>query len=138
MAETISIEQIVEAAVSRILESHIPSLCQDLVRSVSREILPELSKVEGGVGFGSSASNSGNSEDLLAAISAIYAGTTQKEILRALLLNTVRYSGRGALFVIKSGMATGWQGRGFEDNDSIKDFSLDLRSGVAAKATGGR
>jgi hypothetical protein len=48
MAETISIEQIVEAAVSRILENHIPSLLQDLVRSVSREILPELAKGEGG------------------------------------------------------------------------------------------
>jgi hypothetical protein len=134
MAETISIEQIVEAAVSRILENHIPSLCQDLVRSVSREILPELVKAESGGLTGSSAGNGGNSEDLLRAISAIHAGTTQKEILRALLQNTVRYSGRGALFVIKSGMATGWQGRGFEDNDSIKDFSLDLRSGVAAQA----
>jgi hypothetical protein len=134
MAETISIEQIVEAAVSRIIENHIPSLCQDLVRSVSREILPELAKLEGGVGPSSAAGNSGNSENLLAAISTIHTGTTQKEILRALLQNTVRYSGRGALFVIKSGMATGWQGRGFEDNDSIKDFSLDLRSGVVAKA----
>ena len=134
MAETISIEQIVEAAVSRILENHIPSLCQDLVRSVSREILPELVKSESEGLTGSSAGNGGNSEDLLGAISAIHAGTTQKEILRALLQNTVRYSGRGALFVIKSGMAMGWQGRGFEDNDSIKDFSLDLRSGVVAQA----
>jgi len=134
MSETISIEQIVEAAVSRILENHIPSLCQDLVRSVTREILPELAKVEGGAGPSSAPGNGGNSEDLLAAISAIHAGTTQKEILRALLQSTVRYSGRGALFVIKSGMATGWQGRGFEDNDSIKDFSLDVRSGVAAQA----
>jgi hypothetical protein len=135
MAETISIEQIVEAAVSRILESHIPSLCQDLVRSVSREILPALSKAEGGLVTGSAADNhGGNSEDLLAAISTIHTGTTQKEILRALLQSTVRCSGRCALFVIKSGMATGWQGRGFEDNDSIKDFSLDLRSGVAAQA----
>jgi hypothetical protein len=135
MAETISIEQIVEAAVSRILENHIPSLCQDLVRAVSREILPELAKVEGGVGGAvADGHGSGNSEELLTAISAIHVGTTQKEILRALLQNTVRYSGRGALFVIKSGMATGWQGRGFEDNDSIKDFSLDLRSGVAAQA----
>ena len=48
--------------------------------------------------------------------------------------NTAHYSGRAALFVIKSGLATGWQGRGFEDNDAIKDFSLDLRSGIAAQA----
>jgi hypothetical protein len=72
--------------------------------------------------------------NLLKAISAIHAGTTQKEILRTLLDNTVRYSGRVALFVVKGGAATGWQGRGFENNDDVKDFVLDLTMGAAARA----
>ena len=63
-------------------------------------------------------------------------GTTQKEILRALLDNTVRYSGRGALFVVKAGAATGWQGRGFtkDGEDTIKDFALNVTMGVPEQA----
>jgi hypothetical protein len=64
---------------------------------------------------------------------AIQSGTNQKEILRALLDNTVLYSGRAALFVIKAGAATGWQGTSFSNNESIKDFSLDVSSGLAAR-----
>jgi hypothetical protein len=73
---------------------------------------------------------------LLKAISAIQSGTTQREILRALLDNTVRYSGRGALFVVKAGAATGWQGRGFaqDGDDTIKDFALNVTTGVPEQA----
>ena len=133
MAETSLIERIVDAAVSRILESHIPALREDLIRGVVAELLPEISKSREAAGSGGHA-ESGTPSDLLAAISAIHTGTTQKEILRALLSSTSAYSGRAALFVIKSGMATGWQGRGFDNSDAIKDFSLDLRSGVGAQA----
>src|SRR5205085_5440173 len=72
--------------------------------------------------------------NLLKGIAAIHAGTTQREILRALLDNTVRYSGRSALFVIKAGAASGWEARGFSDNDAIKNFALDVSGGVAARA----
>ena len=72
---------------------------------------------------------------MLKAIAAIQAGTTQKEILRALLDNSVHYSGRGALFVIKAGAATGWQGRGFSHGeDPIKDFALDVSTGAPEQA----
>ena len=48
-----------------------------------------------------------------------------------MLDNTVRYSGRGALFVVKAGAATGWQGRGFTEDgeDTIKDFALNVSIG---------
>src|SRR5205823_6320040 len=51
-----------------------------------------------------------------------------------LLDNTVRYSGRSALFVIKAGAATGWEARGFSDNDAIKNFALDVGAGIAGRA----
>ena len=56
--------------------------------------------------------------------------------MRTLLDNTVRYSGRGALFVIKAGAATGWQGRGFtkDGDDTIKDFPLNVTVGVPEQA----
>jgi hypothetical protein len=128
MAERTGIEQIVEKVVSQVLQSHIPQLREDLVRRVLEELQPLLGQAP------PSASAESSPADLLKAISAIRAGTTQKEILRALLDNTVRYSGRAALFVVKSGSATGWQGRGFANNDDIKDMALDVSTGVASRA----
>ncbi len=127
MADRSEVEQIVERVVSQVLESHVPQLREELVRRVLEEI-PQATTAAGGSGDGA-----GN---LLKGISAIHAGTTQKEILRALLDNTVRYSGRGALFVVKAGGATGWQGRGFTKNgeDTIKDFALNVGLGAPEQA----
>jgi hypothetical protein len=125
MANRSEVEQIVEKAVSDALESHIPRLREEVVRRVIEDLpQPEAASGEAGAG------------NLLKAISAIHAGTTQKEILRALLDNTVRYSGRGALFVVKSGAATGWQGRGFTESgeDAIKDFALNVTMGAPEQA----
>jgi hypothetical protein len=129
MAKKTPIDQIVEKAVSAILEDHLPQLRKDLVRRVLEEVQPHLGGSAGSAGKagGSSAA------DLLAAVSAIHAGTTQKEILRALLESTAGYSGRAALFVIKAGSATGWQGRAFDKNEDIKDFSLDVSSKAPAR-----
>jgi hypothetical protein len=128
MAETTGIEQIVEKVVSQVLQSHVRQLRDDLVRRVSEELQLPLGQAP------HAASAEPSPASLLKAISAIHAGTTQKEILRALLDNTVRYSGRAALFVVKAGLATGWQGRGFATNDDIKDIALDVSTGVAARA----
>jgi hypothetical protein len=131
MTQNSSIDQIVEKAVSQVLDGHLPELRKELVRRVLEEVQPHLggSAVAGGKG---SAGN--GAADLLHAVSAIHAGTTQKEVLRALLENTASYCGRAALFVIKSGSATGWQGRGFDNNEDFKDFSLDVSSRAPAQA----
>src|SRR5579864_1906822 len=126
MAKKTPIDQIVEKAVSQVLEGHLPELRKDLVRRVLDEVQPHLG--------GSTGASGGGASDLLTAVSAIHAGTTQKEILRALLDNTAGYSGRAALFVIKAGSATGWQGRAFDNNEGIKDFSLDVNTGAPSRA----
>jgi hypothetical protein len=64
----------------------------------------------------------------------VHAGTTQKEILRALLDGGAAYGPRIALFVVKAGAATGWQSRGFSDDDPVKDFALDMNAGPVAHA----
>ena len=130
MADRTGVEQIVEKVVSQVLDSHVPQLRDELVRRV----LEELPQATGEAAAG--ASGEGGSANLLKAISAIQSGTTQREILRALLDNTVRYSGRGALFVVKAGAATGWQGRGFDKDgdDTIKDFALNVSRGVPEQA----
>src|SRR5579863_1074541 len=119
MAENTPVEQIVEQAVAQALDAQLPQLREKLAHQVMSEIRPYL-----GGGSGSGAG------DLLKAIAVIHAGSTQKEILRALLESTAPYSGRAALFVVKAGSATGWQGRGFAHNDDLKDFPLDATGGV--------
>jgi len=128
MADLSEVEQIVEKVVSQVLENHVPQLREELVRRV----LEDLPPAAGSAG----ASGDGAAANLLKAVSAIHAGTTQREILRALLDNTVRYSGRGALFVVKAGAATGWQGRGFtqDGEDTIKDFALNVGLGAPEQA----
>src|SRR4029077_11167993 len=130
MAESTGVEQIVAKVVSQVLDSHVPELRSELVRRV----LEELPQATASAAVG--ASGESGSANLLKAISAIQSGTTQREILCSLLDNTVRYSGRAALFVIKAGAATGWQGRGFtrDGDDTIKDFALNVTMGVPEQA----
>jgi hypothetical protein len=121
------IEKLVEKVVSQVLESHAAQMRDELVRRVLEEIKPHL-------GSATEASAGGNNAtDLLAAVTAIQLGMTQREILRALLDSMAKYSGRSALFVVKGGAATGWQGRGFSNNDGVKDLQLDPNDGVAAR-----
>ncbi len=124
MAHGTAVEQIVERVVSQVLESQVPQIREELVRRVL-EALPQVGEP-----------GDSGAADLLKAVSAIHAGTTQREILRALLDNTVRYSGRGALFVVKAGAATGWQGRGFSESGehTIKDFALNVSRGAPEQA----
>jgi hypothetical protein len=128
MAEKALITQLVEKVVSQVLEKHVSQMRQELVQRVLEEVQLEMAGAASGEGAGAA--------DLVQAVSAIHAGTTQKEVLRALLDNTVRYSGRAALFVVKAGAATGWQGRGFDDNESVKGFALDLFSSAPSDALG--
>ncbi len=121
------LEQIVERAVAQALDHQLPKLQAELVRSV----LAELPALAAGRESGAA---SLNQSSLVQAVASVHAGTTQKEILRALLDAGTAYGARVALFVVKSGAATGWQGRGFGDDDSIKDFSLDMSGGPAAHA----
>ena len=122
MPERNWLEQVVKSAVSEVLEGHLAPIQSDLVERVLREVEPRLG-----------ASPGGNSASLLKAVSSIQSGTTQREILRTLLDGAAHYTGRVALFVIKTGTATGWQARGFAHSEEIKDFGLGIGSGLAAQ-----
>ena len=124
MADSKQIHQMVERAVAQVLDRHVPKLLSELVERVVAELpasLPGAGAVAGGSPPGG----------LVTSISNVQAGSTQKEILRALLDNGSGYASRIALFVVKAGAATGWQGRGLGPDDSVKDFPLDISSGPA-------
>src|ERR1700741_1314806 len=123
MAEKNEFAHVVERVVTQVLQGHLPQLREELVRRVLEEI-PQ------GTVESAHDTNAAGAADLLRGVSAIHAGTTQKEILRALLDSVAQYCGRTALFVIKGGASSGWQGRGFEDNDAVKELSLDTSRGL--------
>ena len=122
--QRIEMEQIVASAVSQALQAQIPPLQAKIVQQVL-DVLP-------GQAGDASAGAGASSKPLVQAVGKIHAGSTQKEILRALLDAGSEYCSRIALFVVKAGAASGWQSRGFGEEEVVKDFPLDLSAGPVA------
>jgi hypothetical protein len=118
------IRQIVEQAVAQALQAQVPQLQSQIVQQVLDALPAQASEGPAGAREDSGA--------LVHAVSTIHAGSTQKEILRALLDAASGYCSRIALFVVKAGAASGWQSRGFGDDEATKDFPLDLNAGPVA------
>ncbi|HEV2117344.1 MAG TPA: hypothetical protein VGR48_15040 [Terriglobales bacterium] len=116
------IQEMVGRVVSQVLERQIPSLRDELVRRVLEELQPSL---------GSTAQPS--PKHLLQAISAVRQASGQKEILSALLDGASQFASRTALFVVRGGSVVGWQGRGFANNDGVKNFNLEGSTGLGAR-----
>jgi hypothetical protein len=123
------IEPIVERVVGQAMESHVAGLRAEIVRRVMEEIVAEAAA------SASTAQNqSSNAADLAVAVAEIQLGSSQREILRALLDASARYAVRAALFVVKGNHATGWQARGFANSDAVKDFALDENAAAVVRA----
>jgi hypothetical protein len=123
MAEDNQVQQAVEQAVAQVLAAQLPRLQAEIVQRVL-DAMPAPSGAAGGEA----------AKLLLQAVAGVQTGTTQKEILRALVEGGSAHCARAALFVVKAGTAMGWQGRGFADDESLKDFALDMHAGPVAHA----
>lgn len=121
------IEPIVERVVEEALRSHAVQLRTEITRRVAAEIASQPANAF-----------SSGSADLARTISEIQLGSSQKEILRALLDSCARYAVRVALFVVKGSHAAGWQARGFATNDALKDFALDSNAAAVVRALNDR
>lgn len=120
----------IENAVERVLTDEVARLRADLVKRVLESLPAAASRsaAEGGAGVG----------NLLQAVSSVYAGSTQKEILKALLDGGSASCARIALFVVKGGAAAGWQARGFDSDEAVRDFALDMSAGPVNHAYSNR
>lgn len=119
--QSTEIEQIVARAVSQALRDHLPQLEEQIAKQVLQALPVPVSEPRVIPQDGSSS--------LVHAVSTIHAESTQKEVLRALLDAGSEHCARIALFVVKAGAASGWQSRGFGDEEAVKDFPLDLNAG---------
>jgi hypothetical protein len=127
MADSKELRQIIERAVAQALDQQLPKLQAELVDRVLAE-LPQSDVAE------TSGASPNGSQPLVQAVASVHVGTTQKEILRALLDAAAGYATRIALFVVKAGSAHGWQARGFGDDEVVKDFPLAMTAGPVAHA----
>src|ERR1700687_3088992 len=90
------IEPIVERVVGQVLDSHAAQLRTEIVRRVMEEIAAEPAPAETTSHDAASAP-----ADLARAVAEIQLGSSQREILRALLDTSARHAARVALFVVK-------------------------------------
>jgi hypothetical protein len=116
--------QLVERAVAQAFQAQLPQLQAQIVQLVLQALPAPVAATAARPGE--------DPGSLVHSVSNIHAGSTQKEILRALLDSGGGYCSRIALFVVKAGAASGWQSRGFGDDEAVKDFSLDLNVGPVA------
>jgi hypothetical protein len=133
MADSNELQQIVERAVAQVFDRVLPKVQAELVERVLAELPAAAASSETGAGSPLQHGAVPHA-NLVQAVASIHAGSTQKEILRALLEAGSTYGSRIALFVVKGGAATGWQSRGLGEDDAIKDFPLDMTAGPAAHA----
>jgi len=127
MVDSKELRQIIERAVAQALDRQLPKLQAELVERV----LADLPALDAPV---ATAAISSGSQPLVLAVASVHAGSTQKEILRALLDAAAAYATRIALFVVKAGSAHGWQARGFGDDEVVKDFPLEMTAGPVSHA----
>jgi hypothetical protein len=132
------IEPIVERVVGEVLDSHAAQLRAEIVRRVMEEIAAAPAADRNEIPAAPAATGGAGTADLSRAVAEIQLGTSQKEILRALLDASSRFASRVALFVVKGSHATGWQARGFANSDAVKDFALDESAPAVAHAIGNR
>lgn len=123
MPRPTEIQTIIEEAVAEVFDAALPKLRSEIVRRAA-EVLELMAPAPG----------SSPSDLLNAASASIHESASQAEILRHLLEGEARFAARVALFVVKGGSISGWQGIGFEDNDAIKTLTVNAGSGLAGKA----
>lgn len=121
------IQTILEKAVAEVLAAALPNLQQEIITRASAAVNALVP-----------APGSSPTELLSAAATAIQGAASQADILRQLLEGEARFAGRVALFVVKSGSIMGWEAIGFENNNGIRNISLNGATGAIAEAIQGR
>ncbi|HKF22103.1 MAG TPA: hypothetical protein VKE93_11075 [Candidatus Angelobacter sp.] len=123
MPRPTEIQAIIEEAVAEVLTAALPGLRVEIVRRITAQ-LEALSSAPGT-----------SPTDLLnEAAASIQEAGSQAEILRRLLEGESKFGSRVALFVVRGGTISGWQGIGFQDNDVIKSMNLNGSSSLVARA----
>jgi hypothetical protein len=125
MTDQAWIHEVVGRVASEVLDRRVAELEDELVRRAVEQVQPLLAA-------------RGGSEKLLTAVAAVQSSTGQRDILNSLLDQTAGFCARSVLFVVKQEVATVWQAIGFDDDDAVRDFSLDSATPLLQHVLGKR
>lgn len=119
-----------QPTIEKILDEVLTPRLEQIRAEISKRLAEELAAAAS-AGGGSSADTSAM---LNSSMLSVQGSSSQTEILGSLLDGTAKFAARVALFVIRGGSATGWQARGFEDENAIKKVTVDPYAGLAGRA----
>ncbi len=113
----------VERIVREVLSEHSAMISEHVRDRVLQELGSEATPAPGAA-----------PTDLLnAAVATVQDSTTQTDILKALLDGAAKFSARTGLLVVRGTTASGWQARGFDDNEAFKLVSADCTKGLCER-----
>jgi hypothetical protein len=123
MADQNSMRENVERIVREVLTEHSSAISESVHARLAEQM-----------GTAAAEAHGTSATDLLnAAVVSVQDATAQTDILKALLDGATRFSERAGLLVVRGTTATGWQGRGFDDNDGFKLFTADCTKGLSER-----
>ncbi|HLH08337.1 MAG TPA: hypothetical protein VKW78_13950 [Terriglobales bacterium] len=123
MANTKQMTEAVQQVVADVLNRSLTHVSEEITRRIADEI-----------SVPADTNGRPTAELLRDAINRVQGSTAQVDILDALLEGCASFSARSAIFVVRGNTAAGWQARGFQDNEVIRNTPLELNSGLAAQA----
>jgi hypothetical protein len=126
MGDPKRIQDLVEQAVGEALSNELPGLRDQIVRRVLERLADTLAPVA-----------TGDCSVLNEVQAAVQSGTTQVQILDAMVEGASRFAARTALYVVRGTNAVGWRARGFADDEAVRNCPLELAEGMAAQAIQG-
>jgi len=132
MADPKNLENLVAQAVDDVLNSLLPSIREQLIQKVMQALAPELAAAAAAPIPTPVPPDDTNT--LNVSLAAIQSGTSQVEILDAMIEGAAKFAARTALFVVRGANAVGWRARGFNDNEAVRSSPLELAEGLAGKA----
>jgi hypothetical protein len=119
-----NLKSVIEKAVSEVLTQVIPGLRDQIAQRV-------LEQVEREAALSPAATNVSALNHTLATVQA---GTTQVQILDAMIEGASKFASRAALYVVRGANAVGWKAKGFNDDDAVRSSPLDIAEGLAVAA----
>jgi hypothetical protein len=127
-----------QPTIDKILDEVLAPRFAQIRAEIAQRLAQELEAITAKQAEESKASSAGGSDAdtsamLNSSMLSVQGASSQTEILGALLDGTAKFSARVALFVIRGGAATGWQGRGF-DESALKKVTVDPNSGLTGRA----
>ena len=130
MGDSRNVREVVERVVRATLSANFAEMKDELVDKVCEH----LEQMAPQAAAPAPPPGSGSTDLLNAAMNSILDSSTQVDILGSLLDGASQFAERAALFVIRSGAATGWRAVGLEHNEGIKAVTLNLSFGLASRA----